>query len=442
MGRMEGMSNRGLISTVLIAGLGLGLGRVLGLVRDVVLARSFGLSPEADAAVVLLTLPDVLVSLLVAGGLSAALIPAYHRLKDREGALFLQASLALGGGAVVVAGVLALFGAPLLDLLAPALSGPARALAEDLLPVSLALLPLSVLAGVSASFLNSRDRFATTQLNTAVFNGVIVAALLMAGQAQQALLWLVVAMVAGGLARWGMNLAAIGRLPPAGNWLTPWHVDRDLLGHFLRAAVAGGLLYLFPVAVRAVASARAGEGALASVAYAMKLADFALGISVTVLGLVLFPRLSRAVTAGDKGQVAHFLGLGVKAALLFGGCIAAGAIILADFVTWLVFGLLAGLDEAALDIVAADLTAYARAIVPLALVQVLIHACNAHKDTAAPLWAVGAGLALFAGLVTATALPLFSALALAYALIAAVLLIRLRVRWGITFQGVFRFRPR
>jgi putative peptidoglycan lipid II flippase len=76
------------IGAATLVGATLLAGRVSGLFREIQLAAAFGVSVSADVAVLLLTLPDLLVNLVLSGGLSAALIP---RLR----ALPLQAAQAL-----------------------------------------------------------------------------------------------------------------------------------------------------------------------------------------------------------------------------------------------------------------------------------------------------------------------------------------------------------
>lgn len=58
------------------------------------MANIFGVLAEADIAIFLLTLPDFLVSMLVAGALSVALIPEFKQFsKQQASSLFIQVSL-------------------------------------------------------------------------------------------------------------------------------------------------------------------------------------------------------------------------------------------------------------------------------------------------------------------------------------------------------------
>ncbi|MGZ9190152.1 MAG: murein biosynthesis integral membrane protein MurJ, partial [Nitrospira sp.] len=63
--------------------------RILGFVRDMVLARLFGATPAADAFFVAYRIPNLLRELFAEGSMSAAFIPVfteYHTLKTKRDA--------------------------------------------------------------------------------------------------------------------------------------------------------------------------------------------------------------------------------------------------------------------------------------------------------------------------------------------------------------------
>ena len=76
--------------------------RLLGLLRESALASAFGASPQGDAAVLLLTLPDWLASVTAGGALSLVLLPLWARQGKAEQAATLRraarALLVLGTG--------------------------------------------------------------------------------------------------------------------------------------------------------------------------------------------------------------------------------------------------------------------------------------------------------------------------------------------------------
>ena len=73
-----------------IAGRSLGLagillGRIAGFVRESFIVAHFGASEQADYAVLILTIPDLLINMLVGGAMGAALIPEFKRLTPKQG---------------------------------------------------------------------------------------------------------------------------------------------------------------------------------------------------------------------------------------------------------------------------------------------------------------------------------------------------------------------
>src|SRR5687768_12186161 len=76
---------RRISSVALIVTLGILLGRALGLLRELALATSCGLTREADLATVAVLWPDLLNAIFMGGGVSAVLIPEFHRLWAAEG---------------------------------------------------------------------------------------------------------------------------------------------------------------------------------------------------------------------------------------------------------------------------------------------------------------------------------------------------------------------
>ena len=153
-------AQRNLLGAGLFLGLALMGGRLAGFGREVLIASSFGLSAEADIAIILLSIPDLLVNLLLSGGLSVALVPALRSAdSDKAAALFIQASIVVGGGFAVLAAIFAVAPTVWLYLLAPGLLSPLRWLDSWMIYAIAAAIPLTALSGVSSAALNSKDRF-------------------------------------------------------------------------------------------------------------------------------------------------------------------------------------------------------------------------------------------------------------------------------------------
>ncbi|MBU0564606.1 MAG: oligosaccharide flippase family protein [Gammaproteobacteria bacterium] len=289
-----------LITSALWISLGIFLGRLAGFVREVGLAAKLGVTPEADVAVVLLTVPDALTNLLMGGALSAILIPRFKKLGAgiRADALFCKGSLVVGGGFALIA-VLASYRADwLLALLAPGLDDVTTIKAEELLSLVIWVVPLTALAGVSTAYLQAHGRFFVPAMGTLVFN-VVVIFFIAFGLDDWGLSILVIGIMFGAVLRWGSQLSRI-RWRRGFSWrAVRWRLLGKGFGRrYLQAVAGGGLITLLPVLARAFASNN-GEGSLALFSYAYKLVEFPLGVCVTVFSAAFFPILSQAFARGD-----------------------------------------------------------------------------------------------------------------------------------------------
>lgn len=264
------------------------LGRFTGFSREWVLSARAGASAESDLAIVLLTLPDLLVNLLLGGGLGATLVPVLQQLNSaHRQRLTLQVTLLVAVVFAAVALLLGLASPSLLALLAPGVPLADRLSAAGPLNLALIALPLTAVAGVSAAFLNASGRFGLGACGTALFNLVVIAALVM----RLPLVWAVAAGVVGG-ALLRLLVQALGagwRLRELGS--SPWLLNQTLLRRFVgNFGFVTALVLLAPIA-RAAAST-VDPGALSLFNYASKLVDLPMGVLMGSLSTVLLPHLA------------------------------------------------------------------------------------------------------------------------------------------------------
>ncbi|MEO1550293.1 MAG: lipid II flippase MurJ [Pseudomonadota bacterium] len=300
----------------LLLSIALMLGRASGLVRDVVLAARFGVSDQADLAVTLLTLPDIVVGLLLTGGFTAALVPAFRLMGSQARPLLMRTLVWVGLGFSLLALVVASFPGVVLGLLSPSTPFMFLRTAAFHLQVTTLALPLAALAGVLLAFANARERFFAPGLGTLVFNLSVIAALLLLARGTLAFWPVVAGIVAGAFARvllvgW-MAATAPGEGARAGV------VPPGLAKRFVFGILATGLLVAMPILFRSLTAAQAG-GALSAFAYALKLFELPTALVFAPLATVLLPRLTGlyATNAQNHGPLPQAL-----AASLLVSCVA------------------------------------------------------------------------------------------------------------------------
>src|ERR1700728_2596751 len=98
------MSLRSLINAGALMTTGMMIGRVLGLLREMLLASRFGIGEQADMAIAFLIIPDFIGAALIGSAASAALVPAFFaREREDAVALFWQVMMISVAAFVIIA---------------------------------------------------------------------------------------------------------------------------------------------------------------------------------------------------------------------------------------------------------------------------------------------------------------------------------------------------
>src|ERR1700716_2782636 len=161
--------------------------RLLGFARDSMIAALLGTGPVADAFLVAFQLVNVVRRLLSEGALNAALVPAWLRVREAEGAVAAAAFAGrvlgtVSAALIVAAALIGLLMPFVMTVLAPGFAGQATLrLAVDDARLMLAYLAFAGPVTVMMALLNAQARFALTAFSPLLFNialiGVMIALL-------------------------------------------------------------------------------------------------------------------------------------------------------------------------------------------------------------------------------------------------------------------------
>src|SRR5882672_2293691 len=154
--------------------------RLLGFVRDSIIAALLGAGPVADAFLAAFQMVNVVRRLLAEGGLNAALVPAWLRVRDTDGAVaaaaFAGRVLGTVTAALIVATLLLGLLMPFVIMaLAPGVSG--RETLQLAVDDARLMLPYLACAGpvtVMMALLNAQGRFAITAFSPLLFNIALI----------------------------------------------------------------------------------------------------------------------------------------------------------------------------------------------------------------------------------------------------------------------------
>lgn len=375
---------KAILLSALALNVGMLLGRFSGFAREAVLASSLGVSSSGDVAVLMLSIPDLLVNILVGGGLAAALIPEFSERTSRPARVLLfQSLLVFVAVFAFVALVLMLNAETLVMLVAPGFEREQASLAAYGLGVVVWLIPLTVASGVIAAYLNAHNHFVLVALGTLILNMVIILGLLIGRYADNMLTILSVFILLGGgvrlILQYLHSCKIEGGPAPA---VKPWLLDRKIIVSYLQVAGAGSLLLCFPVIARAFASSL-GEGGVAQISYAVKLVELPLAVAVTFLSVVFFPRMSKAFVE-DQGLYIELATWGCRITIFLSLIATASFIPIAEPVVQLVYGY-GAMDALAVKNVAELFAIGILGLVFMGISSFVMAIFNARKDTRTPL---------------------------------------------------------
>ncbi|MET0487382.1 MAG: murein biosynthesis integral membrane protein MurJ, partial [Candidatus Rokuibacteriota bacterium] len=290
--------------------------RILGFVRDAVVAQVFGAGPVTDAFLVAFRIPNILRRLLAEGALSTAVIPVftdYAMTRSRDELLrMLRAVL---GAALIVLGLtsaLGVVGAPwILTVIAPGFAAdPGQfGLAVTLTRFMFPYLLLVGLAAFAMGVLNSQGRFFAAALGPAMLNvGMIAAVLALAHQIEPPVLSLALGVLLGGI---GQLLVQVPDLRRLGLLATPSgelrHPALGRIARLLLPAVFGLAAVQVMVFVNTLLASLLPVGSISFLYYADRVMEFPLGIFGIALASASLPAMARQAAAGDTRGVAGTL---------------------------------------------------------------------------------------------------------------------------------------
>ncbi|MEL6549490.1 MAG: murein biosynthesis integral membrane protein MurJ [Pseudomonadota bacterium] len=281
------------------------LSRVLGFVRDIMIAAFLGAGPVAEAFVIAFALPNMFRRFFAEGAFNMAFIPLFSKKleagDDPDG--FARDALTGLGLVLVLFTLVAMLAMPWLVLaMASGFAGDERFdLAVTFGRIAFPYILFVSLAALASGVLNANRHFVAAAAAPVLLNALFIGALLLAGTlgwpAGLTLAWTV---PLAGLAQLALVWEAarrVGfRLLPRRPRLTPELKRLAIIA--APAALAGGVVQVNLLVGRQVASYF--EGAAAWLYYADRLYQLPLGVVGIAIGVVLLPDLSRRLQAGDE----------------------------------------------------------------------------------------------------------------------------------------------
>lgn len=291
------------------------ISKLLGFVRELVLANFFGTTRAMDAFIVAFTIPDLLGTLAKIGILTA-FIPVYSAcLADSPARAAKLANTLLVVVATLLTVVVAVgfvIAGPLIGILAPGFPPEARELAAALARITLPIIPIAGVIGVLGGIQHVHQVFLYPALAYPVWSLVLIAAVcLFAGQA--GIYAAAYAVVAGGLLQLAVQYPGLRRCRHHFRWQTDFRqAGAGRVAALVVPALTGVAANHLCLFIDRVFASSLAVGSIAALNYAVQVNNVFIGLFIAPLTTVLYPTLARRFAAGDIEGFKRYLNTSIR----------------------------------------------------------------------------------------------------------------------------------
>jgi putative peptidoglycan lipid II flippase len=380
-------SKRIIKSAGIVSGL-TSLSRLLGLVRDVMMAGLFGTSLVASAFFVAFTVPNLFRRLFGEGALSAALVPVLIETREKEGDdvawTFVNRVLSLT--LVVLTAITALV--ILAAMLIPPAS-PKTAAVFELLQIMMPYMIFICLAAVSMGILNAFHHFAVSAFAPSILNILWIGTLLFivpnVGDTPEekirAVAW---SILLAGFLQWAVQWPVLRRFGWKPHFSNVWKTPRIRKMLLLMGPAALGMAVLqINVMVDRLLAMWVSAEAPAALSYSERLIYFPLGIIATALGTVLLPVFAGHAARADHQKIREGVTDGLRHILFVMIPASAGLLVMAEPLVRMIY------EHGEFTVYSTQLTsialqAYAPGLVVFSLAKIFVPAFYGMQDTQTP----------------------------------------------------------
>ena len=394
------------------------LSRITGLIRDMLIARYFGVSAATDAFYVAFRIPNMLRRLFAEGAFSQAFVPMLSQVKEQqpedEQKTFISDVFSLLGCAVFLASLLGIAFAPVVVwLIASGFKNTPETfdLAVFLTRCMFPYIIFMSLVSFAAAVLNTWKHFAIPAFTPVLLNvSFICCTLFLIQYFSVPIYTLAFAVILGGVLQLSMQFFALKRIGCFPRLASPRKALKNAnvrqVLKLMVPAVVGVSVAPISILINTNIASHLQKGAVTWLNYADRLMEFPTALLGTALGTVLLPGLSAAYAKSDDVRYNRLLDHGLRLVMLVGIPASIGLWLTADA---LVAFLFQGQNFTPADVVktGAAVVGYAVGLIGLIALKIVAPAFYARKDIRTPVKVAFLSLVVVQ-LVNLVAVPLFS----------------------------------
>lgn len=428
------------------------ISRILGLVRDVIVANLMGAGAAADVFFFANKIPNFLRRLFAEGAFAQAFVPVlteYQQTGDKQKVQQLIASVSGTLGVLVtIVTLFGVIGSPLITILFGAgwfvdwlNDGPDAhkfELASFMLKITFPYLWFITFTALSGAILNTLGKFAVAAFTPVFLNiAIIGAALFISPHLEQPEVGLAIGVFIGGAIQFLFQIPFLAKqkmlVKPRWGWRDPGVTKiRKLMIPAMFGVSVSQINLLFDTFIASFLM----TGSISWLYYSDRLLEFPLGLFGIAIATVILPALSRTHSAKSDTQFKQTMDWGVRVVLLLGTPAMMGMIVLASPMLKVLFmrGEF-GADD--VSMASMSLMAYGSGLLSFMLIKVLAPGYYARQDTRTPVKFGIVAMISNMGFNIILAIP-FGYVGLALATAGSATLNAGLLYWGLHKEGVYK----
>ena len=318
--------------------------RILGFIRDAVIAWFLGAGFSSDAFIAAFRIPNLLRRLFAEGSLSSAFIPVFTEYIVKQGQAeafhLARSAFRLLGGVLIIAAICGVLLSPwIARLIAPGFSADKLSLTITLMRLMFPYILFIGMVALCMGILNVLGHFAAPAFAPVLLNlSIIGSVFFISPSLTPPVIGLAVGVLIGGFLQLALQLPVLIKMG-FHFWREAKMIHPGLkrVGTLIRAAILGGAVYQINIIVGTLLGSLLIQGSVTYLYFADRLVQFPLGVLAVATATAVLPSLSRQAATGDLDTLKDTFGQALKLVFFVTIPATVGLIILREPIVALLF---------------------------------------------------------------------------------------------------------
>lgn len=364
------------------------ISKLLGFLREILIASTFGLGYEADAYFIAITASTVMIGIICVA-LKATLIPIFSEIENKESndykIKYMNNILNVVVIFTILLTILGMIYSPyIIRILAKGFKGEQFDLTIQLYRIGFPMIIFISATYIFSSFLQSSEKFVAPALVGIPFNIVHIIFLILFTHKYGVKGLMITTTIAA-------STQLLIQIPSAYKLGYSYKFKMNIKDEYLKKVliaigpvVAGSMVQQINIVIDRTLASELVEGSISALNYADKLNSLVLGVFVMAITTVVFPKLSKQSSNGNTYLMKKVMDDGIKSIILFVFPISIGISVLAFPIVELLFER-GAFNQRATEMTSVALIFYSLGLLGFGIRKMLNIVFYSMKDTKTPM---------------------------------------------------------